>query len=66
MYQIINKNTGKLIKSRSKSFFSSIGHIKLMIGSVFKGKIKYTPIEDIEVIEYELIEKSRKPLKEYL
>lgn len=63
MYKIINKNTGKAIRSKSKSFFTNIGHIKLMIGSVFKGKIKYT---SIEVIEYELVEKSRKPLKEYL
>lgn len=66
MYQIINKATSRLIRSSNKSFFSSIGHIKAMADGYNVNYIKGIPIEDIEVIEYELVEKSRKPLKEYL
>lgn len=65
MYQIINKNTGKLIKSSNKSFFSSIVHIKLMVNK-WTDKINGIHVDDIEIIEYELVEKSRKSLKEYL
>lgn len=65
MFQIINRNTGKLIKSSSKTFFSNIGHIKSMV-SKWHNKIKGIDINDVDVIEYELVEKSRKPLKEYL
>lgn len=65
MYQIINKNTGKLIKSSNKSFFSNIVHIKLMVNK-WTDKINGIHVDDIEIIEYELVEKSRKSLKEYL
>lgn len=62
MYRIYNKKTNKFVgNTNGKTFWSKLSHIKNMLNTS-TALFFWNKKEDLELIEYELVEVSRKPL----